>query len=349
MTEQIKRFVETFIPGTACNLKCHYCYLAQDGVATNQKAQFAYSRETMRKAIRKERLGGACYFNMCADGETLLEPRTVEFIRDALEEGHYVAVVTNGTLTVRFKEISEWPENLRQNIFFIFSYHYLELQRLNLMQVFFDNVRLMQKAGCSFTISMVQCEEYIREYPKIKELFLKELGMLPQIAKYRDDQSAKVEIKSPRSVQEYFDLGIREFHSQLFQFEKDTYQKNLKDHFCYAGDWQFYLNLCTGAMHACYDQPCFDNLFENPGHVLKFKAIGKHCKMPYCYNGSARLPFGLIPTYDFNSYWTYFECVDQQGRSSITDHMKEVLSSKFYNQHKEYSALKKALINLKKD
>lgn len=347
MSEPIKRFIETFIPGTTCNLKCHYCYLAQNNVSTHQKADFHFSREQMRKAITKERLGGACYFNLCADGETLLEPRTVEFMRDALELGHYTAVVTNGTLSARFKEIALWPKQLRENIFFIFSFHYLELQRLNLLSVFFDNVRLMRDSGCSFTITIVQCEEYIQHYSDIKELFMKELQLMPQIAKYRDDLSEGITIKTSRPVDEYFDIGIKEFHSALFQFEKETYQKNLRDHFCYAGDWQFYLNLCTGAMHACYSQPCFNNLFERPEEPLHFTAIGKHCRVPYCYNGSARLPFGLIPSYDFDYYWQYFDCVNSNGISSITDHMKSALSSKFYNLHKKYSPLKKLVINLK--
>lgn len=344
MPDPIKRYIEVFIPGTACNLKCHYCYLAQDGIPTNQRAQFQYSQDTMRKAISKKRLGGACYFNLCADGETLLEPRTVSFLKDLLEEGHYATVVTNGTLSARFDEICSWPLELRQRIMFIFSFHYLELQRLNLTDIFFDNINKIWSAGCSWFSSMVQCEEYIEHYSEIKSLFMDKVGVLPHPVKYRDDLSPDIRIKTDRTVSEYFDLGIKEFDSMIFSFEKETYQKKVTQ-FCYAGDWLCYLNLCTGELRACYGYPPFDNLFQNPDKKIKFRAVGNNCNLPYCYNGLSRLTMGVVPELKYDRYWVYRHRTRADGTDTFTDYMKSVTEKRLYETNEEYSEAQKRALN----
>ena len=56
----------------------------------------------MRKALSKERLGGICLINFCGGGETLLPPEIVKYIRVLLEEGHYIMIVTNATVSKRF-------------------------------------------------------------------------------------------------------------------------------------------------------------------------------------------------------------------------------------------------------
>lgn len=71
----MKKVILFGIPLSVCNLRCHYCYLSQrpssyEGVIPQMK----YSPEQIAYAMRKERLGGISYFNLCADGETLLLP-----------------------------------------------------------------------------------------------------------------------------------------------------------------------------------------------------------------------------------------------------------------------------------
>lgn len=56
-------------------------------------------------------------FNLCADGETLLSSQVVEYIRAILEQGHFVMVVTNGTMTKRFDEIIKFPAHLLSHLF----------------------------------------------------------------------------------------------------------------------------------------------------------------------------------------------------------------------------------------
>lgn len=344
MPEPIKKFIEVFVPGTSCNLKCHYCYLAQVGVSTNQRSHFCFSDEQMRRSIRKERLGGACLFNICADGETMLEPRTMSFIHGLVEEGHYVNIVTNATLTSRFDEIFSWPEDQRRNINFLASFHYLELKRLGLLDTYFNNLRRAKQSGCSSIPSIVQCEEYIPHYEEIKNLFLQNLGFLPHPIKYRDDTSADFHLKTTRSSEEYFNLGIDTFHSTLFALEKETYEKHISS-FCYAGDWFFYLNLCTGDMQACYAQPIMGNLFQDPDKKLNFLAIGNHCKVSYCYNGVSRIPLGLIPEYRCGYYWQYQQCLGPDGTSSFSEYFKLVTGTKLYETNQEYTPEKKFKAN----
>lgn len=346
MADSIKKFIEVFVPNTACNLKCSYCYLAQTGTLTNQKPDFKFSNDVMLKSIKKERLGGICLFNIVADGETMLEQRTMDFIHGLVEEGHYVNIVTNATLTKRFDEMISWGEDLCKRITLIASFHYLELKEKNLLNIFFSNIKKASKAGCSYFLSIVLCQEYIDCMDEIKRVCMDNLGILPQPARVRDENSDDLHILVDMDEDEYYDLGIKEFSSPFFQFEKDFYKKYI-DSFCYAGKWFAYLNLCTGDLQACYSQPIFDNLFINPDKPIKFKAIGNHCKCPYCYNGISRIPLGVVPDIkDVKTYWEYRNRTDVNGKDTFTDQVKGISDKRLYETNREYSKLRKGLANL---
>lgn len=95
------------------------------------------------QGIVEKRLGGTCLINLCGGGETLLCPDLPKVAKALLEEGHYVFIVTNGTITKAFKEIEEFPEELRKRLSFKFSYHYLEQHRLKITELF-----LTTSTGC---------------------------------------------------------------------------------------------------------------------------------------------------------------------------------------------------------
>lgn len=135
--DKIKRFIECIVPVTACNLRCHYCYVIQNDYRTNKIPKFEYSPEYIAKALSKKRLGGTCLFNICGAGETLLPEEVVKVAYQLLNAGHYVNITTNGTITERFEEISSFPKEFCERLTFSFSFHYLELRDRNLLDVFF--------------------------------------------------------------------------------------------------------------------------------------------------------------------------------------------------------------------
>ena len=167
---KIKRFIDCYVPTETCNLRCHYCYIAQKRKFNNKIASFNYSSDYIRKALSVERLGGICLFNICAGGETLISDEVIDVIKELLEEGHYITIVTNGTLTKKFKMIAEFPKELLKRLIFKFSFHYLELIRLNLLDTFFENVILMKNSGASITVEITPSDELEPYIDEIKEI-----------------------------------------------------------------------------------------------------------------------------------------------------------------------------------
>lgn len=175
---KLKRFIDVYIPTETCNLRCHYCYIAQNRKFNSKIAKLKYSPNEVRQALSIKRLGGTCIFNFCAGGETLIAEEIIDVIRELLEEGHYVMIVTNGTLTKRFEKISEFPSELMKRLFFKFSFHYLELLRLNILNNFFDNIEMMKNAGASFTVEITPSDELVEHIDDIKNVCEEKLGTL---------------------------------------------------------------------------------------------------------------------------------------------------------------------------
>lgn len=134
--DKMKRFIDINVPVTSCTLRCHYCYITQHRLFSAALPKFRYGAEFIGKALSAERLGGICHINMCGGGETLLPPEMTTIVRAILEQGHYIMIVTNGTVTKRFEEMMTYPVELRQRLGFKFSFHYLELKKRNLLDVF---------------------------------------------------------------------------------------------------------------------------------------------------------------------------------------------------------------------
>lgn len=67
--------------------------------------------------MSKERLGGPCMMNLCAVGETLLAPYLLDLTNAMLDNGHYVTIVTNGSLTNKIKEYCKLDEDKKKDYF----------------------------------------------------------------------------------------------------------------------------------------------------------------------------------------------------------------------------------------
>lgn len=342
--EKIKRFIDCYIPTETCNFRCHYCYVTQHRKFNNKIAKFNYDPSYIRKALSRKRLGGICLFNLCAGGETLLSEDVVKITKELLEEGHYVMIVTNGSLTKRFQEISEFGKEQLSRLFFKFSFHYMELKRLNLLNTFFKNVELMEKAGASYTLEITPTDELEPYINEIKEVCMEKNGALPHITIERKD-SEDIPVLTEHNFEDYKKIW-KTFDSKLFDFKSEIFGKKRKE-FCYAGDWSVYLNLITGDMRQCYCGKVIDNIYKNPEQPIKFCAIGNNCTMPHCYNGHAFLALGDIPELETPKYSELRNRKKKNGDEWLKDKMKLFMSNKLNESNEEYSNLKKTKINLR--
>lgn len=342
--DKIKRYIDCYVPVTTCTLRCHYCYITTHRLFEGKLPEFKYSPQHVRKALSKERLGGTCLINFCAGGETLLTPNLFGYVKELLEEGHYVMLVTNATLTRRFEEFATLPKELTSHLFFKFSYHYLELKKKNLLDTFFSNIRMMRDCGCSFTLELTPSDEAIPYIDEIKECALRNVGAIPHVTIARDERDAgKLPILTELSRDEYIKTWSV-FDSKIFNYKTTIFE--VKRHeFCYAGDWSLYLNLQTGNMTQCYRSYFSQNIFEDIEKPIDFKPIGCNCKEYHCYNGHSFIVLGDIPELKAPTYAQLRNRICLDGTEWLQPEMKSFMSTKLYDTNTEYSAVKKMVAN----
>lgn len=296
MDDKMKRFFECLIPVTSCNLKCGYCYVIQRDNRKMDLPTLKYSPETIGAGLTQERLGGVCYFSICGAGETLLPKETVQIVEKLLGNGHYVNITTNGTLKKRFDEILMLPKENLSRLHFAFSLHYNELLRLGLLETFFDNIRKVRQAGCSFVLQINLCDEYLEQWDAIKEICIREVGAVPQVAATRKEKNdgcsiQKVELLTDMTEEEYIKIG-NSYKSPLFDFTMKNFNER-RDEFCYAGAWSGTLNLETGILSKCYG-PDQQDIFADLSKPIDFTPVGQ-CGSLFCMNSSHFLSLGVIP------------------------------------------------------
>lgn len=345
--EKLKRFLDCYIPTETCNLRCHYCYISQMRGFNNKLAKFACSPEKIRKALSKERLGGTCLINFCAGGETLLEEDVIKVLKALLEEGHYLMVVTNGTLTQRFDEILQFDSALLKRLFFKFSFHYFELVKRGLMETYFNNVKKVRDSESSFTIELTPNDELIPYIDDVKKVCMENLGTLCHVTIARDERTKDVGVLSKYSFENYKKIWGT-FNSALFDFKASIFYKKRKE-FCYAGDWSLYINLGTGDVKQCYWGKDLGNIYENIDKPINYRAIGNKCNLPHCWAGHAFLTLGNIPDLDTVTYAETRNRVDNEGRTWLKPEMAKFMSQKLKDNNDEYSFIRKGQIDLESD
>ncbi|MDE5802954.1 MAG: radical SAM protein [Lachnospiraceae bacterium] len=344
--DKLKRYVECYIPITTCNLQCHYCYITRQNKWKNEIIPIEHTPNEVARGLSKKRLGGKCLINMCAGGETLLCPDLVKYVKALLEEGHYVMVVTNGTIDKAFTEFTTLSKELLRHLIFKFSYHYLEHHRLGVTDRFFGNIKKMREAGCSFTLEITPNDELIPHIPEIKEEVKRYLGALCHITIARNDVEPSIPILTELSDEEFYETW-GQFDSNLFNFKKEIFGK-YQGGFCYAGEWSVYVHLGTGVMTQCYSGRVLDNIYENQDRPLHFEAVGNRCNTPHCYNGHAFLALGDIPELETPTYAQLRDRQDADGNNWLNEEAKSFLSCKLSESNKEYSKIKKWMVNRKK-
>ena len=331
--DKMKRFIDCGVGTFACNLRCHYCYVAQNFLFTQKVPKFKYSAEHVGKSLSKERLGGTCMFNICASGETLIPREIVSYTKAILEQGHYVMIVTNGMLKTRFEEFAKFPEEFRKRLFFKMSFHYLELKRLNKFDVFFSNVQLIKKMKASFTIEVTPSDELIPYINELKEISIKNFGALPHITVARDESKPDYPLLTKLSKEDYIKTW-GQFDSMMFNFKIAVFGQKRRE-YCYAGNWTLTLNLLTGTMKQCYMTNYFTNIYSNPEKPLRFVNIGNGCKAPHCHNAHAFLCFGSIPEMQTPLYAELRNRVCNDGTEWLQPEMKAFMSCKLENANQQ--------------
>ena len=343
--DRIKRYIECYIPIESCNLCCHYCYITQDRSFHSKLTPLTHSPEEIRTALSVKRLGGICLINLCAGGETLLGEDILPVIRELLEEGHFISLVTNGTLTKRFEEIAEWPPELLTRLFIKFSFHFLEMKRLGWMDRFAGNVRLMKQRGVSFTVEVTPSDELIPYIDELKETCLRYFGALCHVTIARDVRTYDINVLSKLPFEEYKQVW-GQFDSALFDFKNKIFYRKRKE-FCYAGDWCVALNLETGRLQQCYFEKGIDNIYRGPEKPIHFEAVGRFCSLPHCYNGHAFLAFGVIPEVNAPTYAEERNRVCPDGSEWLRPEMKAFMSTRLSESNDEYNQQQKAIVCLK--
>jgi len=305
---------------------------------------FLYPPSHVRKALSKERLGGTCLINFCAGGETLLTPEIVDYVKELLEEGHYVMIVTNATISKRIEELMLLPNDLLKHLFFKFSYHFLELKKRDLILTFFDNVKKVRDAGCSFTLEITPNDELIPYIDELKQVAIENVGAVPHVTVARDERYPDtLPILTSLSREEYYKIWSS-FDSALFDYKMKIFEQK-RHEFCYAGDWSLYLNLQTGVATQCYKSSFRQNIFEDVSVPIRFHPVGNNCKELHCYNGHVWLTLGDIPEMQTPSYGDLRNRKPLNGQEWLNSEMKYMMGSKLYESNNEYSTLQKCLIN----
>lgn len=342
--DKIKRFLDIYVPVTTCTLRCHYCYITQHRLFEGALPEFKYSPSHVRQALSKTRLGGTCLINFCGGGETLLAPQMVEYVRELLEEGHYVMIVTNATVSKRFDEMALFPKKLLSHLFFKFSYHYMELKKRNLIEIFFKNVCKMRDAGASFTLEATPSDELIPYISEMQQAAIDHVGAVNHITVARDERvNGELPILTKMNREQYKKTWSV-FKSEFFDYKMSIFGVKRKE-FCYAGAWSLYINLGTGVATQCYCSYFSQNIFEDISKPIKFKPVGNNCMQEHCYNGHAFLVLGLIPELSTPTYGEIRNRVCADGSEWLKPEMKAFMSTKLYESNKQYSMLQKLCIN----
>lgn len=325
-----KRHIDLGIPYHICNLNCHYCYVGQredkGGRGISSDTELRYSIPHMVNALSVERLGGRCIINLCAAGETLLPQYTMQLTKALLKEGHYVTIVTNTTLTERFKEISLMDKELLERLFFKCSFHFLELKRKNLMCIFFENVKRIREMGASFSVELCASDELEPHIDEIKEICMREVGAYPHVTIPRTDD--KKELLSKHTLVQFKEIW-KEFDSALFDF-KAKYWGEKRTEFCRAGEYEFLINGGNGNYSKCYKQGVTQNLFEDLTKPILFEPVGCRCKMSHCFNSHIFLGFGCIQEICDATYADMRDRIDvNTGQHWLNPIMRELFSHRF--------------------
>ena len=341
----IKRFIGLHFGVGCCNMSCSYCYL---GRTENKIQKIPFSISEIKAAFSKKRLGGICFINICSDGETLLHPMMVDIIRTFLEEGHYVMLVTNGTVTKTIKELLRLDDEYQSRIFFKMSFHYEELCKMNMLDLFFENVNILTQSPCSLTVEYVTEDETLDNIEEFKEICMKGMGALPQINIPRDERKKNMGVYSKYSWENYIKkVASGNIQSSLFDYRVQHFGIKYKG-FCHFGDRYLWVNMKTGYSHQCYRTPPLQNFMGDINKSVRWMPVGNNCLEAHCYVCYTFFPLGCVDTPEYGKYRpTFYEIrnrKDDKGRDWVKPTFRKVFECGV--EQREYSVIERKIVNI---
>lgn len=348
----IYRFINTNIPTIGCNLRCEYCYIRQHGdeehlqVDKNRKL-FEYSVPHMLKALSVKRMGGICMFNISGTGETLLNPDIFDIVYGLISQGHYVALISNCTITDIIERFGAMPEEYRHRLFFKASFHYRELKKRKLLETYARNIQFMKEHQIAFSVEIVSNDYVLGELEELKAFSMKSFGALPHVLAGRDEgEKNKFPKYETKLSEEEFREVWSEFDSDLFRYQDTDYLLNHNAEFCYAGVYTGSLDLGTGNFSPCPGSRVITNFFEDIDSPIPFVPVAE-CPFPYCYCGFFLHVLAGVAREEYHpdvSFYQFRDRVCPDGSTWLTPSIREVFSHRCAEYHEDYPAEKKAYV-----
>lgn len=339
INEKLHKLILCFIPTNICNLKCKYCFVSHTNEWTRDDIEFKYPVDHIVKALSEERLGGKCLINLTAQGETLLYKDIVPLTRGILEQGHYVEIVTNATITKRIDEILAFPPEILSRIEFKCSYHYEQLKNLKIEQRFWDNIRKIKKSVASFSVEIMPNDEISAELPTICSHCKENVGANCHATVGRNDRIGGKSLLTDGTEQEYrqtWDV----LKSDMFNFKMSLLNVRRKE-FCYAGAWSLLVDISSGEATQCYGRMNTQNIFHDLTKKIKFVPVGYTCTQPYCFNGHAHLSLGVIPELNSTNYFQIRNRYDEYGNPWIKEPCAAFFKQKLADNNRGLSSVQK--------
>lgn len=311
---------------SVCNMGCSYCYVDFADPKLKHNSYFSHSIEFILKALSPERLGSCAYFSMCSDGETMLKPGIIELTYGLLMQGHYVGLITNGTVTEKVKRLIEFPEELRSRLLVQNSMHFDELKKKNLLDVYFDNINSLRRSGISVNATMPGSDEDIENIPEIKELCMSRIGFLPMISPIRGERwGGEYEgfpLGSKYTWEEYVEIW-KDFDSPSIKCRKHTL--NHIDEICFAGMHSGYINIQTGDLLTCVPGKKIANIYKDITQEIPFLEEPNFCPFGFCsHNGyflsGREINGAVLPTlYEFHNRY------DKEGKPTFGEKIRKAM------------------------
>ena len=339
---RIKRFFDCQVPVNNCNFECDYCTVGQwklvQGKGPEKYTPFKYPVEQMAAALTPERLGGICAFNLCGNGETFLHPQIMDFIELLLKEGHFVSIVSNGTVTSAIDHLCELDENLRSHIFIKFSFHYTELKKRNLLERYFANVQKAHNAGLSLTVELVASDGNVPYIEEIKKVCMDNLGVLCHLTDPRANTTDDIRHLTEMPMEEHLKVWSQ-FNSALFDYRQATWGQKRDKEFCYGGVWSFNLGLGNGRLKQCYrNSDTVQFIFDDIDEPIHFIPRGRFCSFPHCFNSHVfDCLCGVIPEIKSPYYIELRNRVLPDGTEWIKPAYKDIYSHRVCENNTSYT------------